>query len=299
MRWAVPVCDVSEVEPLCDAGAGEFYCGILEETWRASYGGHDTISRRAGCANLPSLAAARDVVNAAHRAGISVFLALNARYIPEQYVTLCALLRDWDALGGDGVHISDMGLLVRAAEMSLRTRLSVSLLAVTVNAAAVAWYRTLGVTRVVLPRFLTPDEMRAVLDGCEGEAMVMGDKCPFIDGLCRFYHGVGFADADRKCATACLAQTVAHFDTTFRSLACRELLGEPQTSPPCAVCALEALSQAGITIGKLGGRGMPLELRLRELRFVRDASAYPASSRPALYNARFGACHCYYGGSLQ
>jgi putative protease len=290
VRWAVPVCDPDEVESLYEHGADELYCGILDTQWCKRWGGHDTISRRAGRANLSSTDAAWEVLKRAHAVKLPVYLTLNARYTGEQYAYLCNLLSAWDAHGGDGVHLSDMGLLLRASRMRLQTRLSVSLLSVTVNRACAELYRELGVSRVVLPRMLMPDEMCDAGAGLEREAMVFADKCPFVDGLCRFYHGVGYADSPYA-----PTRTEMVYDTCFRNMACRELFGEPPASPPCAACRIEDLEKAGVTIGKLGGRGTPLPWRIRQLDFLTDAAKIPQKERPALYRERFGTCVCYYG----
>ena len=60
------------------------------------------------------------------------------------------------------------------------------------------------------------------------------------------------------------------------------------------------MEAAGVAIGKLGGRGLPLEIRLRWLDFLRFALACYSPSRIAgRYREVFGhGCACYYPGEV-
>lgn len=295
MRFAVPVTAVSEAEVFKRAGAGELYCGLLDQEWRERYSAHDSISRRQGLANLQSTEQLRELTRECTALGLPLFLALNSRYTPPQLPYLISLIQRFRDMGGTGVHMSDIGLMTACDGIDGLT-LSASLMAVTLNAETLAFYRSLGVKRVVLPRCLSPEQMGRVLNGVphiEGEAMVMADKCRFVDGYCRAYHGVGYVDA--PCGDAPYGE-IGTFDTTYRSHLCTRLLGEYDESVPCAACALERLERSGVTIGKLGGRGLPPEMRMKQLCFmIKAQSADSSEERRALYSEYFAEpCNCYY-----
>lgn len=298
MSLAVPAQSARELDSLRKAGAGEVYCGIMDHPWQLCYGNHDSISRRQGLANIQDWPALGELVAEARCVGLPVFLTLNARYTPPQYPQLIQTARRFEAMGGTAVHVSDLGLMLALRQAGIRLQWSASLLAVCTNRNTAKLWVDLGATRIVFPRSMTPQEMGEILDsvpGCEGEAMVMGDKCPFIDGLCRCYHGVGYVDnpSGEKHSRVRTA-----FDTTFSTMAC-QAWGLRAEAMPCAACKAELLAGFGVTVGKIGGRGTPLAYRLSMLRFMRAALAVPDhESRVALYREHFGtACCCYYEGT--
>ena len=302
MRYAVPVNAAEEVAALAAAGAGELYVGYQDRWWVERYGDHDSMSRRQGRANLSTRGELAEVVDAAHTRGLLIWLALNSRYTEPQLDHLTELCEGFERMGGTGVIASDLGLLWRLSEGFGLAR-CLSILAVAQNAATLAAYARLGVSRVVLPRFMEPKEAKALLSqspGMEGEFMAFFDKCPWVDGYCRRRHGVTYLDREVP-AGGDDAPELYTFDTTYRSHAC---LGRACTylEPyPCAACHLSAFDEAGAHVAKLGGRGRPLDERLRALRFLHEAEAMGSDAeRERLFHTTFGcACTCYYGAKAQ
>ena len=298
MSLAVPAQNARELDSLRKAGAGEVYCGIMDHPWQREYGNHDSISRRQGLANIQDWPVLRELVAEARGVGLPVFLTLNARYTPPQYPQLVQIARRFEAMGGTGLHVSDIGLMLHLNQAEVRLKRSMSLLAVCTNRNTAKLWVDLGATRIVFPRSMTPREMGEILNGVpgiEGEAMVMGDKCPFIDGLCRCYHGVGYVANPTGEKSRRVRAT---FDTTFSTMAC-QAWGLRSEAMPCAACKAGQLTGSGISVGKIGGRGTPLAYRLTMLRFMRAALAAPDhESRAALYHEFFRtACCCYYEGT--
>lgn len=271
MRFAAALSAPDELEPLAQAGADEVYFGLLEDAWRQRYGSGDSISRRQGAANLQSRLDMYALAAASCALGIPASLALNARVTQEQLPYLVELCADWAAHGGRSVIIRDIALMCALQKEKLPLKITASLLGVTVNRDGVEFMRSLGAKRVVLPRFLTIREMSeiAACADMEFEAMVFGDKCPMIDGYCR---GLHMEKREHLCA-------------------CME-----RAPDPCAACRLRELESAGITTGKLGGRGKPLAERLQALNFLNIARRSADEKEiKRLYRRVFGhACSCYY-----
>ena len=302
MRYTVPVDAPSEVEALVAAGADELYCGYQDAWWIERYGDHDSATRRQGRANISSRDELAQTAAAARDAGVPLYLALNARYTEPQLDYLKTLCDDFAFMGGTGIIASDLGLLWRMRG-NPRLRRTLSLLAVAQNMPTLAAYRGLGVTRVILPRFIGPDEagkLMAAVPRMEGEVMAFFDKCPMVDGYCRHRHGVGYADRSVPGGTDDAAPLYT-FDTIYRTHACLGTSCDYLDPYPCAACTLPQFSDAGIGFAKLGGRGRPLEERLRALRFLHLAEELPDDgARRELYRQTFGAdCACYYGDALQ
>lgn len=302
MRYAVPVNAADEVAALAAAGAGELYVGYQDHWWIERYGDHDSMSRRQGRANLSTMDELARVVDAAYAHGLPIWLALNSRYTEPQLDHLVELCADFERMGGTGIIASDLGLLWRLREGFDLAR-CLSILAVAQNVATLGAFARLGVSRVVLPRFIEPQEAKALLSqipGMEGEIMAFFDKCPWVDGYCKHRHGVTYLDREAPSQGDGAPELYA-FDTTYRSHAC---LGRACTylEPyPCAACHLAAFDEAGAHIAKLGGRGRPLDERLRALRFLHEAEAMDSDTeRERLFRTTFEtACTCYYGSRAQ
>jgi len=111
--------------------------------------------------------------------------------------------------------------------------------------------------------------------------------------------GRAMPDADNSLDDG--ADPLYTFDTTYRTHAC---LGRSCTylEPyPCAACHLRYFERAGVDTAKIGGRGRPLEERLRALRFLREAEGLERDMvRIELSQQTFGQpCACYYGEATQ
>lgn len=307
MIYSVPVNDAHEVLALAAACAGELYCSLQEPWWIERYGDHDSISRRQGRANLGSREALAATVSTAREHGLPLYLALNGQYDERQLDYLVDLAESFEDMGGTGLIVRDMGLLFRLQERGSDLKRVCSLLAVCANAPSVLAYARLGVSRVVFPRFLGASEIGGILRACacegvdvEGESMVFFDKCPLVDGYCTHYHGVSYPD--RVGADAQLpGDPLYTFDTTYRTHACLGRSCEYLEPYPCAACDLARLEHHGVRFGKVGGRGRPLEERIRALEFLRAAEDLAGDiERRQLYRQTFSrSCACYYGKATQ
>ncbi|MDR0350619.1 MAG: U32 family peptidase, partial [Coriobacteriales bacterium] len=305
MKLVAPIHAPNEVDALVDAGADELYCGLLEPWWQERYGTHDSINRRQKGASLASREELARLVARADARGAPVYLTVNMRYTEPQLGYLVELCADFEQMGGTGLQIADIGLLSRLKDAQLSLRLCLSLLAVADNIPTIELYRKrLGVDRVVLPRFVTEQEAAALLApfaGLEAEGMAFFDKCPFVDGYCRAYHGVAYRERHDGEAPAEGLEPLTSFDTTFTTHAC--LKGEQRylQSHPCAACYLARYEDAGVGFAKIGGRGRPLEDRLAALCFLRAALQLRSDAeRVQLYEQSFNQpCQCYCGTARQ
>ncbi len=302
MRYAVPVNSSSEVAALSAQGADELYCGYQDSWWAERYGDHDSATRRQGRANLATRQELASTVRASRQYGLPLYLALNSRYTEPQLDYLVQLCRSFEDMGGTGVIISDLGLLWRLRGHT-GLRVCLSILAVTQNVPTLKAYHSLGVSRVVLPRFVGWQEAGMLLSAVpqmEAEVMAFFDKCPWVDGYCRHRHGVSYADRVVESGQDD-ASPLYTFDTTYRTHACLGRACSYLQPYPCAACHLRSFDTAGVGFAKLGGRGRPLDERLRALRFLRQAQKLVSDdARKTLYRKTFAQeCACYYGPATQ
>jgi len=318
MKIVAPLNAPDEVEALAKAGADELYCGLIESWWRERYGDHDSISRRQGAANLAKRSELSAALSAAAGVRVPMYLAVNSRYTEPQLDYLTELCLDFEQMGGTGIFVSDIGLLGRLKGVT-KLRRCLSLLAVADNVPTIRLYSQLEVSRVVLPRFVTPNEAAVLIEPfpeLEAEVMAFFDKCPFVDGYCRNYHGVSWPDWNGPLEGLPSEPSTAHrtkthvdqqleplhtFDTTFTTHAC--LRGERRylQTHPCAACHLPQYEAAGVGFAKVGGRGRPLSDRLGAIRFLKQAQALTdTQARIELYQKTFDQpCQCYYGDFTQ
>ena len=286
--------DESEVYFLASHGADELYCGYMDHNWRKRYGGDASISRRQGEANLGTPESMERLCREARKHGLPVHLTLNGRITGEQIPYLVRIAEFWAEIGGDGIILQDPVLLTNLRHIRPMIY-TASLLTVTVNRYAAAFWQKLGAERIVLPRFLKLSEIRMITESVPGiiyEAMVIGDQCPFIDGFCRSVHAESHSPAGpeekptERAASYNPSGCAYHLCTEYGEL--------PQD--PCAACFLEQMEESGIAIGKSGGRGLPLEIRLRWLDQLRYAgNSITKENIQVRYREVFGhECNCYY-----
>ena len=177
------------------AGADAVYCGLKHFSARME-ADNFSVSELAG---LSRLARSRKV---------RVYLALNTMIKPDEADKVGRLLdRLKRQVGPDAVIFSDPGLVDIARQVGLECELHLSTLGNFHLAPGMAVLRRLGVSRVVLPRELSIDEIRqmAIPGGGVGlEVFVHGALCYGISGRCYWSSFLGGKSGLRgRCVQPC------------------------------------------------------------------------------------------------
>lgn len=200
MKILAPVSSVSEAESLIERGAAEFYCGLLPRVWKRKYGNQLWLSRRGEKgSNFKSFPALKKMVEIAHQGNVPVFLTLNQQfYLPEQYqevVGLAGKAREY--CGIDAVIVGDPGLIIALKEAFPNLTIHVSSLAAVLNSASAAFFQSLGVERIIFPRYLSLEDLRLIMEKIgpivEYEVFILNDGCIFEEGYCFANHIFGGA----------------------------------------------------------------------------------------------------------
>ncbi len=294
MKILAPLRHSDEVEPLLEAGADEFFCGLTPPDWESRFGSA-WANRRA-----PQSAGVRDDADfdriIARAEGRPVYVALNAPGYPPGAVALlasfgAALLNN----GAAGLILADMDLLLALIGAGHGSSLHLSSLATCSNAAAATFYRDLGIRRIILPRHLTLNEIEAiVIPGLEFETFLLNDGCVFEEGLCATTHAAGaFCTMDGEGDEAVSPETwerYAFWKWTLNHCGCRT--GNDYPMGPCGLCAIPRLLRSGIASFKVVGREASLPRKVASvriaamsLRLAREA-ARPEEIRQAVIDLR-------------
>lgn len=300
MKILAPLKNSQEVLPLLEAGADEFFCGLTPPSWEKRYGGAWANRRAPLSAGIPDIDDFERVVDSA--AGRPVYVALNAPWYPPGAVEMLA---EFGALllekGASALIVADMDLLLALSEGGAASKLHVSSLATCNNSGAATFFRELGVSRVILPRHLTLEEIKEIsVPGLELEAFLLNDGCVFEEGLCATTHAAGtFCLGDGEGTEGVTPETVeryAFWKWTLNHCGCQTSRGYPVG--PCGLCALPRLLSIGIASFKVVGREASLarkekavELAARAMGIAREGGG-PEEIRQAVIDLRGAAPMC-------
>lgn len=282
MRILAPLKNSDEVEPLLEAGADEFFCGLTPPGWEARFGPAWANRRAPQAADVLGVADFERIVSRAD--GRPVFVTLNAPYYPPGAV---AMLAEFGGLllekGASGLIVADMDLLLTLVEAGHAPQIHISSLATCINAGAAEFYRDMGVSRVILPRHLTLGEIEAIIiPGLEFEVFLLNDGCVFEEGLCATTHAAGaFCTLDGEGTEGLSPETLeryAFWKWTLSHCGCRTSNGYPVG--PCGLCALPRLLRAGIASFKVVGREASLARKVSSVRIASLGLRHAQEGRP-------------------
>jgi putative protease len=176
MELVCPAGTPAALRTAVDAGADAVYVGFRDET---------------NARNFPGLNFSRPELEAgilyAHERGAKVLVAINTYPRAGDEGPWHRAVADAAALGADAVILADIGLCAHAAEHHPDLRRHLSVQASASNPAAIRFYQeAFGVRRVVLPRVLTLDQIRALNREVEveTEVFVFGGLCTMAEGRC-------------------------------------------------------------------------------------------------------------------
>src|SRR5215472_4120794 len=89
MKILAPIRSCDELEMLVESGAEELYCGIVPREWMERYTGAMWLNRRSpNGSSLETYSDLKRLLTDAHRAGLPVFVTLNAPYYTADQIPL-------------------------------------------------------------------------------------------------------------------------------------------------------------------------------------------------------------------
>jgi len=143
----------------------------------------------------------------AHAAGRKLYLAANVMPHTAKVRTFLADMEPVMALGPDALIMADPGLILLVRERWPELPVHLSVQANTMNAASVRFWQQMGLTRVILSRELSLDEIAAIRQECpdmELEVFVHGALCIAYSGRCLLSGYFNHRDANQgTCTNSC------------------------------------------------------------------------------------------------
>lgn len=257
-----PARDAACLRAALDAGADAVYFGTEGCNMRAARSaipGDD----------LPHLTAT------CHAAGARAYLTLNAMVLPQELALVDELVDGAARAGIDAVIASDPAVILAARDAGLAVVLSTQVS--TANARAIRfWHEHAGVSRVVLARECTLDDLAAIRaavgDGIRLEVFVHGAMCVAVSGRCLISQVLHGRSGNRgECLQPCRREyRIVDVDDAGLELT----IGSGHVLSPRDLCALPVLDRvlaAGADSLKIEGRMRAPEYVLTVTRAYRRA----------------------------
>ncbi len=242
-------------EILAPAGDRDALAAALAAGADAVYFGlDDGFNARARAENFSSDGLA-ELVAWVHRAGTRAYVTLNTLVFEPELPVVEELIRRIAAAGIDAIIVQDpaVALLARALAPALEVHASTQMTASSPLAAELL--RELGLSRVVVPRELSVDEIRAYAAGTSLplEVFIHGALCVAWSGQCLSSEAWGGRSANRgQCAQACRLPYDLVIDDVARDLGEVEYLLSPKDL--VGLAAVPALADIGVVSLKIEGR---------------------------------------------
>ncbi|MFN2348742.1 MAG: tRNA 5-hydroxyuridine modification protein YegQ [Thioalkalivibrio sp.] len=160
-------------------------------------------------------------IEATHAAGKRFFLATNVLPHNNKVKSFLADIESVVDLGPDALIMADPGLIMLVRERWPEVPVHLSVQANTMNYASVKFWQQLGLTRIILSRELSLDQVEEIRQECpdmELEVFVHGALCIAYSGRCLLSGYFNHRDANQgSCTNSCRWDYKVHGATTDAS----------------------------------------------------------------------------------
>ena len=184
-------------------------------------------------------------VNYAHDRGVKVYVTVNTLIKDSEMDDAVSFVKFLSDIGADAVLIQDLGLLKSLHSVDISKHASTQM--GIHSAEGLEWCRRNGLSRAVLNRELTFEELSEIVPGSpvETEVFVQGALCYCISGGCLFSSVVGGRSGNRgRCAQPCRKKYSKDGEKSY-IMSCADIYG---------VDWLKKLESIGVTSAKIEGR---------------------------------------------
>ncbi len=243
-----PAGNLLKLKTALSAGATAVYLGVPDFSLRAR-------------ANDFDLEGVKEGVATAHAAGASVYVTLNI-FAKERHLELLpSFIKKLKEIGPDALIISDPGIISLVKNLWPEAVIHLSTQANCTNSAAAKFWYELGVTRVILAREVTLEEIASIhqaVPDLELEYFVHGAMCLAYSGRCLLSQEFTGRSANLgDCAQPCrwsYTLTAKGHEQELEVIQEKEGAYILNSQDLCLIEYLPALKEAGVTSFKIEGR---------------------------------------------
>lgn len=196
---------MKKVELLAPAGSLEKLKFAYLYGADACYIGGRNYSLRANATNF-SLEEIKEASNYAHELGKKLYVTVNIVFHNSDVEGLTSYLKTLADYKVDAIIVSDPFIIDIINRENIDLKVHISTQASTLNYETVLFWKSLGVSRVVLGRELSKNEIKDIIDktGMEVETFIHGAMCSSYSGRCVLSNYFTNRDANRGgCAQIC------------------------------------------------------------------------------------------------
>ena len=170
----------------------------------AIYCGGQNFSLRANAKNF-SLEELKEATEYAHSLNKKIYVTVNIVFHDDDLNGLEDYLKYLDSIHIDGIIASDITVIKACQELNLNLSVCLSTQASTLNSRAVRFWQKLGVTRAVLAREASREDLINIAKtGIEIETFIHGAMCTSFSGKCVLSNYMTNRDSNRGgCAQVC------------------------------------------------------------------------------------------------
>ena len=240
----------SKIEVLAPAGGPQALQAAVRCGADAVYLSGKSFGARASAQNFDR-EELREAVRYCRQRGVRVHVTVNTLFKEEELPRAVEFIQYLCSLPVDAVLVQDMGLLCLVRELAPQLSLHASTQMSLCTPRGVELVRELGVSRAVLARELSLEEIREIHERCDGielEAFVHGALCMSVSGQCYLSAALGGRSGNRgRCAQPCRLEFCREGGRggNDHALSLKDL---------SFIVGLQRLREAGVCSAKIEGR---------------------------------------------
>ncbi len=288
MKIAAPISSVKEIEMLISLGADELYCGFNTDIWQKNFDKCWINKREPKTASINSKQELQNIITIAHKNNLSLSLTFNALFYTQKGISyLLSLIENLiKELHIDTLIISDLNLILSLHEEKFPVNLHLSSLGTCINAETAAFYKELGIKRIILPRQLNLSEIKELTQKAdpemEFEVFAVNDGCYYEEGYCQTSHifkPFCISDhlikdskfAEKKTTTNDLKNLRKELSAYlwYQNNCGSSYQEDGLPNGPCALCMFGNFRDMGITALKIVGREASFYRKMASLKMVK------------------------------
>ncbi len=269
MRILSPLLSVNEVQPLCEVGADDFFCGLVDK--------ERTLNSRPNTAehSFSNKEDLRRAVVLTHAQGRRIFLVINS--LPpldiNRGLRQAVIAKE---IGIDGLIVASLLLIKKIDDLGLGLELQASSLTTAINSEAVLFAQRLGVSHVHLPTQIGMEElgrMMKYVPGIKFSIFVLGGLCVYAEQFCSLHEG--FAEDFIPCQHFRALGMVGRGGMPLAE--CDKRHNQPAFS--CGLCVVRKCLSLGVDTLKIEGRYLPLDKKAQRVSMVRQVIQAAVASK--------------------